>query len=180
MARLVARTEGGNTTQFLYGNPASPFLVTHSRAPDSTLTTYLYNEAGLLTAFERGGTLYYVAVDQVGSPRVIFDNVSIVREITYDAFGVVLTDTDPGFELAIGFAGGIADPVTGLIRFGLRDYEPQTGRWTARDPILFQGGPNLYMYASNTPVLKRDPTGLFGCRGLRRCRSGHRGLLQGR
>lgn len=164
MARLVARSEGGGTTEYLYGNPASPLLVTHSRAPDSTLTTYHYNEAGLLTALERGGSLYYVAVDQVGSPRVVFDGMGIVKEVIYDAYGVVLTDSNPVFDLAIGFAGGIADPVTGLVRFGLRDYAPETGRWTSRDPILFQGGPNLYMYASNTPVLKRDPTGLF-CTG---------------
>jgi RHS repeat-associated protein len=31
--------------------------------------------------------------------------------------------------------------------FGARDYEPEAGRWTARDPILFEGGQsNLYTY----------------------------------
>ena len=53
--------------------------------------------------------------------------------------------------LPIGFAGGLTDPDTGLARFGMRDYDPAIGRWTARDPILFKGGQeNLYMYCGNT------------------------------
>ena len=51
--------------------------------------------------------------------------------------------------------------MTGLVRFGVRDYDPQTGRWTARDPALFDGGqPNFYAYVNGDPVNGRDPTGL--------------------
>ncbi|NLW37702.1 MAG: RHS repeat-associated core domain-containing protein, partial [Peptococcaceae bacterium] len=61
-----------------------------------------------------------------------------------------------------GYAGGIADPDTGLVHFGLRDYDPAAGRWTARDPILFNGQQgNLYVYVNNNPVNLRDPFGLF-------------------
>lgn len=46
--------------------------------------------------------------------------------------------------------------------FAMRDYEPDSGRWTARDPVLFDAGPgNLYAYAGNSPISHRDPTGLF-------------------
>jgi len=48
-----------------------------------------------------------------------------------------------------------------LVRFGARDYNPDTGRWTAKDPILFAGGDaNLYGYVQNDPVNWRDPWGL--------------------
>lgn len=56
---------------------------------------------------------------------------------------------------------GINDPVTGLVRFGLRGYDPGIGRWTARDPVLFAGGQaNLYTYVANNPVSRVDPAGL--------------------
>jgi RHS repeat-associated protein len=38
-----------------------------------------------------------------------------------------------------GFAGGLYDADTGLVRFGARDYEAAIGRWTSKDPILFEG-----------------------------------------
>ncbi|PHQ91688.1 MAG: hypothetical protein COB42_02990 [Sulfurimonas sp.] len=39
------------------------------------------------------------------------------------------------------------DPHTQLTRFGARDYDPETARWTSKDPIQFAGGDaNLYGY----------------------------------
>ena len=62
-----------------------------------------------------------------------------------------------------GFAGGIYDRATGLVRFGARDYEPAAGTWTARDPLRFGGGlPDLYSYVGGDPVNRRDPSGLGG------------------
>src|SRR5690606_28205614 len=59
-----------------------------------------------------------------------------------------------------GFAGGVYDPETGLVRFGARDYDPITGRWNAKDPLTFGGdGPNLFGYVLNDPVNFTDPTG---------------------
>jgi hypothetical protein len=47
------------------------------------------------------------------------------------------------------------------VRFGARDYDPQVGRWTAKDPILFAGGDtNLYGYVLNDPVNLTDSDGL--------------------
>jgi len=36
-----------------------------------------------------------------------------------------------------GFAGGLRDDHTGMLRFGKRDHDPQAGRWTSKDPIRF-------------------------------------------
>jgi RHS repeat-associated protein len=59
-----------------------------------------------------------------------------------------------------GFAGGIYDTDTGLVRFGARDYDADTGRWTVKDPILFAGGDtNLYGYVVNDPVNYADLSG---------------------
>jgi RHS repeat-associated protein len=59
-----------------------------------------------------------------------------------------------------GFAGGLRDFDTGLVRFGVRDYDPRIRRWTSKDPIRFQAGLNVYAYAANDPVNHRDPFGL--------------------
>ena len=70
-----------------------------------------------------------------------------------------VTRANPGFQ-PFGFAGGLYDPDTGLVRFGARDYDPEVGRWTAKDPIRFDGGTtNLYVYADKDPVNLIDQTG---------------------
>ncbi len=80
----------------------------------------------------------------------------------YDEFGNVINDTNPGFQ-PFGFAGGLYDQDTKLVRFGARDYDPTVGRWTAKDPISFAGGDtNLYGYVLNDPVNIVDPAGLEG------------------
>jgi len=61
-----------------------------------------------------------------------------------------------------GFAGGLYDAETGLVRFGARDYEAETGRWAAKDPIRFGGGQNVYAYVRGNPMGAIDPLGLDG------------------
>jgi len=98
----------------------------------------------------------------VGSVRLVINSQTgtIVQRLDYDSFGNVLQDSNPGFQ-PFGFAGGLYDPATGLVRFGRRDYEPVTGRWTTKDPVSFAGGsPNLYAYTRNRPVDTLDPKGL--------------------
>jgi len=56
----------------------------------------------------------------------------------------------------------VYDDDTGLVRFGARDYDAYSGRWTAKDPVLFNGGDeNLYVYAFHDPVNYADKTGRF-------------------
>jgi RHS repeat-associated protein len=85
----------------------------------------------------------------------------VVKRIDYDSFGNILADTAPGFTVPLGFAGGLHDRDTGLVRFGFRDYDPDIGRWTSKDPIgFFSGDSDLYGYVFNDPIWKSDPLGL--------------------
>jgi len=112
---------------------------------------------------EKGGKTYRIITDHLGSPRLVIDVVTgePIQMMDYDEFGNVLRDTNPGFQ-PFGFAGGIYDVHTGLIHFGARDYDGETGRWTTRDPILFAGGSTqLYEYCFGDPINYRDPSGLW-------------------
>ncbi len=109
----------------------------------------------------KGGVVYRLLRDQLGSVRLVVDSTTgqVVQRLSYDAWGNVTEDTNPGFQ-PFGFAGGLYDPDTGLLRFGARDYDPQLGRWTAPDPLGLIAGANLYAYCNNQPTTTIDPTGL--------------------
>jgi len=199
---LRARTEGTETTQYLYSSTGELQRVT---LPDDTLIEYINDPLGrriakkvngvieerylwldqttLLAVYDgsgnlrqrfeyaddrvpyamtQGGTTYYLAYDQVGSLRLITDNVgNSIKRVDYDSFGNIISDSNPSFAIPFAFAGGLHDPDTKLVRFGYRDYLPEIGKWTAKDPILFAGGDsNLFGYVQNDPVSWVDPWGL--------------------
>ena len=114
-------------------------------------------------AITKSGTIYYPAFDQAGTLQAVADaSGNVVKQVAYDTFGNVINDTAPAFTVPFGFAGGLFDPDTGLVRLGYRDSDPDTGRWTAKDPIFFAGGDtDLYGYVLNDPVNFVDPEGLF-------------------
>ena len=111
---------------------------------------------------DKNNNRYYLHYDQVGSLRAVTNtNGNIVKEITYDSYGNILNDTNPDFKVPFGFAGGLYDEDTKLVHFGYREYDPETGRWLSKDPLLFGGGDsNLYGYVLQDPVIGIDPTGL--------------------
>jgi RHS repeat-associated protein/CSLREA domain-containing protein len=109
----------------------------------------------------KNGVTYRILTDHLGSVRLVVNTTdgTIAQRIDYDAWGNMLQDTNPGFQ-PFGYAGGLYDPQTGLVRFGARDYDAKVGRWTTKDPIGFAGGDtNLYAYVGNNPVNGIDTQG---------------------
>lgn len=155
--------DGQLTQGFLYG-PEALGPIAELDGQGNVRSRFVYGTNPVVPDYMvRGSTTYRIIHDQLGSPRLVVDaqTGAIAQEIAYDEFGRVLGDSDPGFQ-PFGFAGGLYDPDTGLVRFGARDYDAETGRWTAKDPIGFVGGDsNLYGYVLGDPVNGIDPTGLF-------------------
>ncbi|RMF56201.1 MAG: hypothetical protein D6748_14045 [Calditrichaeota bacterium] len=103
-----------------------------------------------------------VLADKLGSIHLVVDDLTgeVVRRIDYDPWGVVLHDTNPGFQ-PFGFAGGIYNVDTKKIKFGYRNYSHFTGRWMSKDTILTNlKSECLYCYSSNSPVVLFDIYGL--------------------
>jgi len=72
---------------------------------------------------------YDLHYDQVGSLRAITDtNHNTIKEVLYDTFGKLLSDSNEAFNIPFGFAGGLYDKDTQLVRFGYRDYDTYTGK----------------------------------------------------
>ena len=129
---------------------------------DNLISRFNYADGRLPISMTYGGTTYYLLYDQVGSLRAVVNTTgNIVKQIDYDSFGNIISDSNPSFTVPFGFAGGLHDRDTGLVKFGARDYDPALGRWTAKDPIDFYGGINLFNYISSDPVNWIDPWGLL-------------------
>jgi RHS repeat-associated protein len=165
--RIGKRVAGVLVEGFLYRNQLNP--VAELDGSNNVVARFTYaTRSNVPDYMERGGNAYRIISDHLGSPRLVVNSSTgeIAQQMDYDEFGNVILDTNPGFQ-PFGFAGGIYDTHTKLVRFGARDYDPETGRWTAKDPIRFSSrDTNLYVYVSQDPVNFLDPTGL-NCEALR-------------
>ena len=95
------------------------------------------------------------------SPGRVGENCSQTGEVHQEIAYVYGQSAEDPVLQPFGYAGGLYDSDTGLVRFGARDYDPEIGRWTARDPIGFAGrDTNLYAYVGGDPVNAVDITGL--------------------
>jgi RHS repeat-associated protein len=137
--RRVGKLIDGVVQQFVY--------ATHVNVPEYII---------------RGAALWLVITDYLGSVRRIVDSTSgaVLETVEYDAWGSVRSDTQPGLQ-PFGFAGGLFDRDTALVRFGARDYDASLGRWLAKDPLRFLGGSvSLYVYAADDPINILDTYGM--------------------
>lgn len=109
----------------------------------------------------KAGHTYRLLTDHLGSVGYVvnIDTGEVSQALEYDEWGKLLRDSNPGYQ-PFGYAGGLYDPDTGLVRFGMRDYDPREGRWLTKDPIGLQGGYNVYSYVEGNPISYTDPMGL--------------------
>jgi RHS repeat-associated protein len=131
-------------------------------------TFYIYGPGGLPVASITGSAVRYFHHDQLGSTRVLTDATGrVVGTYSWDPCGrpAGRTGTDTP---RLGYAGQYTDPETGLGYLRARHYQPTTGRFLTRDPLVSLSR-EPYGYAANDPVNHTDPTGLFGIPGTDWC-----------
>ncbi|EFK06099.1 RHS repeat-associated core domain protein [delta proteobacterium NaphS2] len=159
--RIAKKVNGVITEKYLWQGMTR--LLAIYDGSDNLVMRFQYADGRMPNSMTLAGSTYYLAYNQVGSLRAVADaSGNVVKRLDYDSYGNVISDTDPSFEIPFGFAGGLYDGDTGLVRFGYRDYDPDIGRWTAKDPIFFAGGDtDLYGYCLNDPVNLIDIKGNF-------------------
>jgi len=161
--RRIGKKVNGTLTQgFLYSGQLRP--IAELDGAGNLVSRFVYGtKVNVPEYMSKGGTTYRLLTDHLGSVRLVLETATgtVAQRLDYDEFGQITQDTNPGFQ-PFGFAGGLYDPDTKLTRFGARDYDAFTGRWTTKDPIRFAAGDvNLYGYVLNDPVAFVDPTGLL-------------------
>ena len=159
--RIAKRIDGVMVEKYLWQG-LTKLLAVYDGA-DNLKQRFEYADDRLPVSMTTEGVRYFLAYDQVGSLRLVVDGSgNVVKRIDYDAFGNIVNDSNPAMRIPFGFAGGLHDRDIGLVRFGYRDYDPDTGRWTAKDPIGFAGGDtDLFGYCFNNPINFVDQNGLI-------------------
>jgi RHS repeat-associated protein len=159
--RRVARNVNGVTSRgWLYDGQLR--VVAELGASGAVESRFVYaSRSNVPDTMVRSASTYRFVTDSLGSVRAVVDVATgaIVQAKEYSAWGVVLSDSNPGFQ-PFGFAGGVTDGATGLVHFGARDYDASAARWIAKEPLRFDGALNFYVYVNGDPVNFVDPNGL--------------------
>ncbi|MEO6544223.1 MAG: RHS repeat-associated core domain-containing protein [Nitrospiraceae bacterium] len=104
------------------------------------------------------GNEYYHS-DALGSALVLSNaQGNSTANYTYEAFGKTTVTGANGNPFQ--FTGRENDGI-GIYYYRARYYHPRIQRFINEDPIGLRGGINLYSYASQNPLMFRDPMGLI-------------------
>ena len=168
---LETKTNQEGTTHYTYGSLGELKEVT---LPNGDVITYEHNVNNQRVTKLKNGqvierylwldlTTLLATFDKDGNikQRYTYADGNIIKAVTYDSFGNIINDTNPNIKIAFGFAGGLYDSDTKLSRFGYRDYDSHSGKWTSKDPIGLDGGDSdILAYVGSDPVNFVEPTGL--------------------
>jgi RHS repeat-associated protein len=169
--RLTSRTDSSGTVHYIYDGH---HVITDLDENENLLRTYTYGQGidaiQSMTTYGAETNTYHYLRDHLNSVVGLVDESgSIVERYEYDAFGNISVYNAKGAQIGrsvIGnrftFQGRIIDWDTGLYNFRARWYDPETGRWSSKDPIGISGGLNQYTFVRNNPVNYIDPLGLLG------------------
>lgn len=175
--RLVTYTNHGKTTRYAYDAQGRRV------AKDTDL--FLYQGDHEVARINSKGTLLEFRALGIGLAADISASISVelcgkAYAPIYDTHGnltcLLSADTGLPFETyryssfeqendkhasPWRFSSKRVDEESGLVYYGKRYYAPWIGRWVTTDPLGYEGGPNLYTFVNNSPLIHYDAMGLY-------------------
>src|SRR6266850_67223 len=146
--RIQVTPSSGLSTNFIYDGQD----VVKDINSDGTTVEYL-NGPGIDNKIRQKGssssTTYYFTQDHLGSTTALTGTTGkLIERISYDGYGNSAGSTRTRY----GYTGRERDPLTGLLYYRARFYDPQLGRFISEDPIGLDGGVDGYAYVENNPI----------------------------
>jgi len=83
-------------------------LVAELSSTGAVVSRFIYAEKSNVPSYMiKGGVNYRIVSDHLGSVRAVVNssNGTVIQRLEYDAWGKVVSDTNPGFQ-PFGYAGG--------------------------------------------------------------------------
>jgi RHS repeat-associated protein len=174
-SEVLSETRGGSSpisTKLVYGRTGANGQPEIEQYSINGNQAYVFDDPttgqplGIVTSADQACMLVFDGTD---NPVGLLSNSATVSfTYKYDPWGVqTLTAGGTGNgagQNPYAFHGGIKDPGSGLVKFGLRWYNPVTGTWTQQDTLdspLDPANANRYAYAGDDPVNNIDPSGQY-------------------
>ncbi|WP_205525547.1 RHS repeat-associated core domain-containing protein [Pyxidicoccus trucidator] len=171
---IARATRGTETFEFVYDEAGLRLLKKKDGAAvaayleegaylDATGVTRPFKLGGHLLGVIQGGVLHGLAADRRGT--VLSDRDGTPRFAS--PYGT--RSTAPEDSAVMDFVERSYDADLGLVRMGVRDYDPELNRFLSPDPLYLESLEtcaakpvecNLYGYARNAPLDFIDPSGL--------------------
>ena len=163
--RRIEKTGNGQTKRYIYDGRA--ILLEYDG--NNVLQARYIHGPGLddPVAVSKAGNSFFYHQDGLGTVTDLTDNNgAIAKSYAYDSHGNIVNQSG-SLEQPFTYTGRELDLETGLYYYRARYYDSNSGRFLTKDPqFTFRGGDlNLYRYANNNPITRKDPLGLFSTSG---------------
>jgi RHS repeat-associated protein len=163
--RRIEKTVNGATTWFLWDGDV---LLREYGAAGSSSTRYAYAGGDAPLELDQAAALYDVHSDRLETPRLLTktaDQAKAWRQRLQAYGSAVVADDLDGDGLAARlnarFPGQYGDQETDSHYNRARYYDPASGRFFSKDPLLLRGSRNAYLYGDADPERYVDPSGLI-------------------
>ncbi|MBK8726817.1 MAG: immunoglobulin domain-containing protein [Holophagaceae bacterium] len=140
-------------------------------APTLTAMTWkrdiVYLGGKEVAEIDHTGAVTVTLTDHLGTPRFVIEPNGTVLEQKFLPFGESLLAQADQARVAKGYTNHEQTDPSGLIYMQARFYGPMYHRFLSPDPARDQHFEltqswNIYSYVMNNPVMRIDPTGMFG------------------